>query len=193
MELDRKLAARVLAVIDSPSWGKSDLAGRKAKIRPLMTSIVAGAMSGKVGFWSAYVELIFSAQTVTQLDGIVTLLRYHINANLSSLGDFKSRIESKTHFCFTVASKSPATKESFERCVQASMDIMYDKSVSVAGKPQLNFSGGIPDPLRQAWYRALDECVGAKFEVRPRKCRMAAAVRSEFLFFSEAASPQSVS
>lgn len=188
LELDRRLAAKVLAVIDAPSWSRADLAGRKAKIRPLMASIIAGAVAGKIGFWSAYVELIFSAQSLAQLDGVVTLLRYHINANISSLAEFKSRMESKTHFCFTVASKSPSTRDSFERCVQASMDIMYDKSVAVAGKPGLNFNGGIPDPLRQAWYRALDECVGAKPEVRARKCRMAAAVRSEFLFFSEASS-----
>lgn len=72
------------------------------------------------------------------------------------------------------------------------MDIMYDKSVAVAGKPPIDFTGGIPDPLRQAWYRSFDECIAAKTPAsRARKCRMAAAVRSEFLFFSEAAEQKS--
>lgn len=187
LELDRKLTATVLELVDSPRWAKANLAGRKAMLRPLMAGLIDAENKGKVGFWASYVELIFSAQSEAQLSGIVTLLRYHIGTNLSALSDFRKSIESKTNFCFTVASKPAAGKANFERCVQASMDIMYDKSVSISGKPALDFSGGIPEPLRQAWYRSFDECINTTTPAtRARKCRMAAAVRSEFLFFSEA-------
>lgn len=70
------------------------------------------------------------------------------------------------------------------------MDIMYTKSVEVGGNPKIDFSGGVPDPLSDAWSKTFQECINAKDSgTRARKCRMAAVLRSEYLFFDDAPSP----
>lgn len=186
LAVDRKIATSILAVLDSPGWVATSLAGKKDLLQPLMPTLLAASRAGNVGFWSAYVELLFCATSEAELNAVVTLLRYHIAANLSALTDFKLNIERKTEFCFRVAAKPPVSRDNYERCVQGSMDIMYEKSLNTAGRPNLVFTGGVPDVLRDSWHRAFEECLNSKPEVRARKCKMAAALRSEFLFFLEA-------
>jgi len=188
LSIDKKLSDAVLSILNSADWSSANLDSKKNLIRPLLPQIVAAGTAGNIGFWSAYCELIFYANTEAELKTAVTLLKYHINANLSAMTDFKLKIERNTDFCFRYATKQPVSRDNFELCVKASMDIMYGKSLDTFGKPPgIDFSVGPSDDLRTAWHKALEDCLNAKDPgVRARKCRAAAAVRSEFLFFFEA-------
>lgn len=187
LAVDQKLAEAVLAIINSAGWTAASVSGKKALLQPLMAKILAASQSGKIGFWCAYLELLFCASSEADIAAVTTLLKYHISTNLSAMTEVKLSIERKTDFCFRFATKPPVQRESFERCVQASMDIMYEKSLKKSGRPNLVFAGGVPDVLRDSWHRAFEECLNAKSDsARARKCRMAAALRSEFLFFAEA-------
>lgn len=68
--LDRKLAKSILDILDSQKFLNANLAGRKVMLKPLMADLLAAEAAGKVGYWAAYAELVFAAQSDTQLNGV---------------------------------------------------------------------------------------------------------------------------
>jgi len=161
-----------------------------------MPELITAQRRGFVGFWAAYVELAFSATTAGQLDTTIMFLKYHIQTALSQHTDFSTKLEQKTAFCFKFASQPRfADRKTFEKCVQLSMDLLYAESLELSGKPPVDVTGLSADSLRHLEQQSeivFQSCLNQQDpSERARKCRLAAAVRTEWRFLENSLKSQS--